>query len=214
MNDGEDINTEGEIPSRWVSEFLQIEDTAIELLEELLTVQLSESENHAQDRIRTLHNRKPAVFQTIFLALNGNEDYFDDVEEQMGQQVRKKLTDIRDRFSLLEKDFMIVRQEENEGRINPIKSYRTFSTFEYESDVPLVGIRFKSGSFIFPDIQDQPSRILQIGLMSIDSVNDAFERVLYEDYQIPEGESEDMQEVIENIEQQLNQLKNNLNEQE
>ncbi|GGM37242.1 hypothetical protein [Haloarcula argentinensis] len=204
--DPESGNSSNEIPAIWVNDYIEVEGTIHDLLDDILRAQVSADSNNVKEMIRSLYKNRHGAFQTVLLSLGGNPQFFDDVEEQLGTETKDKLTDIRGRYSSLEDDFRIIQQEENNGRINPIKSYSTYGNYEYNSDIPLVGLQLKSGSFAFPTIEDRPHRMIQLAVAAIDATNDVFEYTLDEEHNLPEDEIEDINSALSELNDQLEEL--------
>ncbi|NLV06105.1 hypothetical protein GOC83_08185 [Haloarcula rubripromontorii] len=188
--DGEDNS---ELPKAWVEAFLQYEEHITSVLDEAKREKLNDNHDKSRELLLNLGSNLPEAFRAVIYSVNLNEDFLDDVEEQMDSETREGLESLNSEYSILQDESLIVRYLVGSPREN-VPTRGTLSIdFKYSENMPFIDYTLQSGDVELLDIQAEPSVFIHLSHLALDAAVTALEDAAEYNHQIDE---EEMAEVV------------------
>jgi hypothetical protein len=201
----DDVHRE-EMPGALVEAYLDRERGARALLDELDKLALSGEHEQLRERVREFADENQKVFYAVALSLTGSEQFFGDVEAQLGVEPADRLRDLSETYPALADPFSLVRVEIANERHNPITGLDVTTTYHDEEEVPLVAYTAYSGELDLFDSRGSPQEVLETAGYLIQATNDSLESALDRDYSVNTDELSELIDRRETLESELNTL--------
>jgi hypothetical protein len=201
-----------EMPGALVEEFRRREQGTRALLDELEQLSIEGDHEAVRERIRTFAEHHQGVFFTVALALSGSEQFYADVEAQVGSEAAETLRELADTYPTLADPFGIVRMEMAEDRHNPVTGLDVTTTYHATEEVPLVGYTAYSGEVPLYETRGSPQEVLHSATYLVEATNDALEAALDQDYSVNTDELGTLIDRREQLESELSVLRDRIDE--
>lgn len=200
------------MPRTIVEEFLERERGTRTLLDELEKLSIEGRHDELHERIRGLAESDEAVFYTVAFSLSRSQQFFGDVEAQIGMTAADRLRDLADTYGSLTDAFAIVRTEVSENRHNPVTDLSYSVSYHRGVESPIVGYRPLSGQRELFESRGTPSEVLHLSTDLVEATTDALDVALEEGYSVNTEELSDLIDRREQLETALSRLRDDLDD--
>lgn len=207
----DDVDSQ-EMPGVLVEEFLEREEGTRALLDELEKLRLEGKHETVRERVRALAESDRSVFYTVALSLTGSEQFYGDVESQLGVDAADTLRDIGETYPALAEPFGIVRTEQTGDRHNPVTELQASTTYLPDEEVPAISYAPKSGDVELFRGKGSPEEVLQLASYLVQATTDSLESALERDYSVTTEELSALIDRQEELESELGQLRDQIDE--
>jgi len=196
----------GEMPGALVEAFLERERGTRVLLDELDRLALEGEHEQLRERVREFADESQQIFYAVALSLTNSEQFFGDVEAQLGVEPADTLRALAETYPQLAQPFNLVRVEIANERHNPITGLEVTTTYHEEEEVPLVAYTASSGDVDLFEYRGSPQEVLQSAGYLVEATNDSLEAALERNYSVNTDELSELIDRREKLESELNTL--------
>lgn len=192
-----------EMPAAIVEEYLRRESGTRTLLDELAALSLEGRDEQVRERIRTFAEHSREVFFAVALALTDSNQFFGDVEAQLGVERADRLRALPETYPSLAEPFSLVRMEVSSDRHNPVTGLDVTTSYHGEEEVPYVSYTAYSGETPLYEARGSPQEVLQTASYLVQATNDSLESALAQSYSV---NTDELSELIDRQEQLTSEL--------
>lgn len=201
-----------EMPRLLVEEFLEREAGTRALLDDLERLALQGDYREVRERIRSLAETNRSVFYTLAFSLAGSQQFFGDVEAQLGVEAADRLRDLAETYPALAEPFGVVRTERARDRHNPVTGLEATTTHHDDEEVPLVEYTPHSGDVELYTGRESPEEVLQFATYLVQATTDALDAALEDDRTVNTDELSCLIDRREELESELSRLRDQIDE--
>jgi hypothetical protein len=207
----DDIDSQ-ELPGALVEGYLDHERGTRRLLDDLEKHSVEGRHEEVRERIRSFaeHNRRP--FFAVALALEGAEQFFEDIESQLGGGAADPLRDLAETYPSLVEPFKLVRMEASNGRKNPITSLDVTTGYSQEEEMPMIDYTAFSGGVKLYEHRGSPQELLQSAGYLVQATNDSLEAALDQNHTVDTEELSELIDRREKLESELGTLRDRIDQ--
>lgn len=207
----DDIEGE-EMPGAIVEAFLEREEGARALLEELEKLTVEGHHEEVRERLRNLADSDESVFYTVAISLTNSRQFFGDVEAQLDVTAADRLRDLAETYPSLAEPFNVVRTELAEDRHNPVTDTSYTVTYHHNIEAPMITYSPLSGKQELYESRGTPSEVLRVSTDLAAATTDALDVALENDYSVNTEELSELIDRREELETELSRLRDQLDE--
>jgi hypothetical protein len=204
--------TDGDMPGAIVEAFLRRERGTRALLDDLERQSIEGEHAAVRDRIRAFAEEHRGVFFAVALALSGSDQFYGDVESQLGVGPADTLRELADTYPTLAEPFGIVRMEVGNDRHNPVTGLDVTTGYHAEEEVPLVAYTAHSGELQLYDSRGSPAEVLGSATQLVEATNDALGAALEQDHSVNTDELGDLIDRRDALESELDTLRDRIDD--
>lgn len=195
-----------------VESFLEREEGVWELLAELEALALRGEHDVVRERIRAFAQADGEAFFSVALALTDSEHFFGDVESQLGVEPADALREVAETHPELARPFTVVRMEVIEDRHNPVTGLDVTTSYDAESQLPMVEYTAHSGNLALHRTRESPAEVLATALYVIQATNDALEAAVAGSHAVNTDELSALIDRREELEGELEALRDRIDD--
>jgi hypothetical protein len=201
-----------DMPRVIVEEFLAHEEGTRRLLDDLERLTLEGDHEAVRERIRNIAESNRNVFYAVALSLTGSEQFYGDVEAQLGVEAADVLRDVGETYPALAEPFGVVRTEQTRDRHNPVTELEAHTTYVEEEEVPAVRYTPRSGAVELFTGKGSPEEVLQFASYLVQATTDSLDSAMDRDYSVNTEELSALIDRQEELEAELDQLRDQIDE--
>lgn len=201
-----------DVPGALAEALLDRERGIRTLLDDLDGLSLRGDHATVRERIRAFAATHERAFFAVAFALSGSEQFYVDVEAQMGVDTADTLRDLAETYPRLAEPFGLVRLEVAGDRHNPVTGVEIATTYAAEESVPLVEYALQSGELALYESRSSPQEVLGAATYLVGATNDALEAALSEDRPVNTDELSELIDRREELESELVLLQDRIDE--
>lgn len=199
-------------PQKWVEPYLENEKGIKEFLDTLIELKQYDSKE-ARKRLRNFASdiKKRQALVAVYFSLFDQEDFFADVEDDMGEEIEEKLRQLGQDYATLKSEIGAVYGEEFYKLWNPLGSFESrISNITYNGD-PLISLTGYSGDTPVLSTTAYPSSLLNNSASILNNVTRTLEN-REDSPTVTEQELEDIIEERDHIQRHLEELNDLIND--
>lgn len=201
-----------EVPRVLVEEFLAREEAVRALLDDLARLALEGDHEAVRERVRNLAEHNRQVFYAVALGLTRSEQFYGDVEAQLGAEAADALRDVGEGYPSLAEPFGVVRTEQTRDRHNPVTELEATTTYLADEEVPAIRYTPKSGAVDLHTGTGSPEEVLAFASYLVQATTDALDSALERDYSVNTEELSGLIDRQEELEAELHALRDRTDE--
>ncbi|MFB6224851.1 MAG: hypothetical protein ABEI13_00160, partial [Candidatus Paceibacteria bacterium] len=203
---------EGSDIREWVNSFLMMEDHIREILDEVRRLQTRQEYESADDLLRNLWESRKGAFRVVYLSVFDVGDFFEDVEEHVGQDARNKLVSLESDYSDLFDTFERAYYEYGEEIKNPVKRGSVGYSYDIDENTPITEYTLYSGERPVFETHNYPSEIAHMAYLWLDAASGGVERAVEKDLPVSEEEISDISKKLDEISEEIDDFRSALEE--
>lgn len=207
-----DDDPRAEVPSTLAEAFLDRERGVRSLLDELDGLAARGEHATVRERIRDFASADREAFFAVVFALSGAEQFYGDVEAQLGVEPADALRELGAAYPRLAGEFDIVRLEVATDRYNPVTDVDVTTAYLAEEAVPIVEYTLSSGGVELHEARGSPQEVLRTAAFLVGATNDAIEAALAADRAVNTDELSELIDRREELESELGLLRDRIDE--
>lgn len=188
-------------------EYKRLEDTILEILDEIQKLRLSGSKRQVRERLRNLASTKTSVFRFIAFAINLRDEYEKAIEpHNEAQEIIEAAEFLAQRYSDLSRSVVAVYLEAFNSRINPITSYDYEIGYREELLEPMVYFESTTGEVDLFETRVSSSIGLYLSRSILEAVVDSTNAAADEGLPVEKEERERLKDISQEIQEYAQQI--------
>lgn len=199
-----------DVPGAIAEAFLERERGIRGLLDDLDALAVRGDHATVRERIRAFAGADERAFYAVAFALTGSDQFFGDVEAQLGVEPADQLRDLAATYPRLAEPFGLVRLEVANDRHNPVTGIDISTAYAPDEAVPLIEYSLHSGELDLYASRGSPQEVLGAAAYLVGATNDALEAALAEDHPVNTEELGELIDRREELESELGLLRDRI----
>jgi hypothetical protein len=204
--DSEYPEEEEQAPASWVNEYLQAEEQVKESLERAREYKLRNEHRKARKILEDLALSRHNSYRVVELSVTNNEEFLDDVKNQMGEDTHEILISLQDNYSDFTDELQLVDALTGSRRKNIPSSGSVTIDYAPESQRPVVDYTLYSHDVELFNMRAETGFILHTSMLFLDAAANSLDSAIDNDLSVNDQEIKQIISIYESMQSRMEDI--------